>query len=128
MAICYDIRFPELYRLMALQGARIICNPACFLNETGSAHWETLLRAIAIHNNCYVLAPDQCGTRENGKLNWGHSMIIDPWGTVIAEAGQERETLLLAEIDLSYTEELKDRLGSLTNRREDVYTLSLSKG
>lgn len=125
MAICYDIRFPELFRLLALQGARIICNPACFLSTTGPAHWEPLLRAAAIHNNCYILAPDQCGTREDGTLNWGHSMIIDPWGTVIAEAGQEKETLLLAEIDLGYADELKGRLGSLTNRREDIYSLSV---
>lgn len=124
MSICYDIRFPELNRLMALQGAKIICVPACFQNATGPAHWEVLLRASAIQNNCYILAAGQCGKSEEGKIFWGHSMIIDPWGTVIAEAGQERQTLLVADIDLDYAEELKNRLGSLTNRREDVYTLS----
>ena len=122
LAICYDMRFPELYRLLALQGAKIICQPSCFGMPTGTAHWEVMLRAIAIHNSCYVLAADQCGTRANGVLSWGNSMIIDPWGTVIAHAGQEREELLVAEIDLEYCDELKSRLGSLTNRREDVYT------
>jgi len=125
LAICYDIRFPELHRLLALQGAQIICQPACFQNITGPAHWEVLLRAAAIQNSCYILAANQCGKREDGKFNWGHSMIIDPWGTVIAEAGQEREALLVAEIDLAYAEELKGRLGSLTNRREDVYALTM---
>ena len=124
MATCYDIRFPEMIRLLALQGAQILCIPACFLNATGSAHWEVLLRAAAIHNSCYVLAADQCGTRESGTVNWGHSMIIDPWGTVIAHADQEKEGLIFAEIDLAYTQELKDRLGSFHNRREDIYSLT----
>ena len=83
-----------------------------------------MLRTMAIHNHCYVLASGQCGTTEGGLARWGHSMIIDPWGTVIAEAGQEREALLTAEIDLDYTDELKARLGSLTNRREDIYRLT----
>lgn len=123
MSICYDIRFPELHRLLALQGVQIICQPACFQNVTGPAHWEVLLRAAAIHNSCYILAAGQCGKREDGKTNWGHSMIIDPWGTVIAEAGQEKEALLVADIDLSYADELSARLGSLHNRREDIYAL-----
>lgn len=123
MAICYDMRFPELFRLMALQGAKIVCLPASFGMTTGCAHWEVMLRTMAIHNHCYVLASGQCGTTKGGLVRWGHSMIVDPWGTVIAEAGQEREALLTAEIDLDYTDELKDRLGSLTNRREDVYRL-----
>ncbi len=125
LAICYDIRFPELFRLMALQGAQIICLPACFLAATGPDHWEVLLRATAIQNHCYILASDQGGVRENGTRNWGHSMIIDPWGTVIARTGPEQEALLLAQIDLDYATELNERLGSIHNRREDVYQLSL---
>lgn len=124
MATCYDIRFPEMLRLLAMKGAQILCIPACFLNITGSAHWEVLLRAAAIHNSCYILASDQCGTREDRTVNWGHAMIIDPWGTVIAQAGQEKEGLIFAEIDLAYSDELKARLGSFHNRRTDIYSLT----
>ena len=123
MSICYDLRFPEMYRLMSERGARIICHPACFNATTGAAHLEILLRSIAVLNHCYVLASNHCGAKPNGSLLWGHSMIIDPWGTVLAEAGQEREALLVADIDLDYCEELKGRLGCMTNRRPDVYTL-----
>lgn len=123
MSICYDLRFPEMYRLMSEKGAQIVCHPSCFNTTTGVAHWEVLLRSIAILNHCYVLASNHCGAKPDGKSIWGHSMIIDPWGTVIAEAGQEREALLVAEIDLDYCEELKGRLGCMTNRRLDVYSL-----
>ena len=125
MSICYDLRFPEMYRLMSEKGAKIICHPSCFNSTTGAAHWEVLLRSIAILNHCYVLASNHCGKKptKNKPSVWGHSMIIDPWGTVIAEAGQEREALLLAEIDLDYCDELRGRLGCMTNRREDVYKL-----
>ena len=82
------------------------------------------MRSIAILNHCYVLASNHCGVRPNNKKGvWGHSMIIDPWGTPIAEAGQEREALLVAEIDLDYCDELTQRLGCMTNRRLDVYNL-----
>ncbi len=123
MSICYDLRFPEMYRLMSERGARIVCHPSSFSATTGAAHWEILLRSIAVLNHCYVLASNHCGTKPNGGALWGHSMIIDPWGTVIAEAGREREALLVADIDLDYCEELKGRLGCMTNRRPDIYTL-----
>lgn len=123
MSICYDIRFPELYRLMSDKGAKIICHPACFGMSTGSAHWEVLLRSAAILNHCYILASDHCGRRPNGARLWGHSMIIDPFGTVIAEAGQEKEALLVADIDLDYCDETKECLGCMNNRRTDIYKL-----
>jgi predicted amidohydrolase len=125
MSICYDLRFPEMFRLMSEAGAKIVCLPACFNSTTGAAHWEVLLRSIAVLNHCYVLASNHCGKKYNGNGVWGHSMIIDPWGTPVALAGQEREALLLAEIDLDYCEELRGRLGCMTNRRPDIYRLEM---
>lgn len=123
ISICYDMRFPEMYRIMSEKGAKIICHPACFSAVTGPAHWEVLLRSIAILNHCYILASDHCGSKPDGRRVWGHSMIIDPWGTVIAEAGQEREALLVSDIDLDYCDELRGRLGCMNNRRLDIYSL-----
>ena len=108
---------------MSNKGAKIICHPACFGMITGSAHWEVLLRSAAILNHCYILASDHCGRIPNGARLWGHSMIIDPFGTVIAEAGQEKETLLVADIDLDYCDETKECLGCTNNRRTDIYKL-----
>lgn len=124
MSICYDLRFPEMYRLMSEKGARIICHPSSFSATTGAAHWEILLRSIAVLNHCYVLASNHCGARADGTAKkWGHSMIIDPWGTVIAEAGFDREALLISEIDLDYCDDLQGRLGCMNNRRGDIYSL-----
>ena len=123
LAICYDLRFPEMFRLMSEAGAKIVCLPACFNSVTGAAHWEVLLRSIAVLNHCYVLASNHCGKKYNGNSVWGHSMIIDPWGTPLTMAAQEREALLVAEIDLDYCDELRGRLGCMTNRRSDVYRL-----
>lgn len=125
MSICYDIRFPEQFRLMSEIGAKIICHPACFGMNTGAAHWEVLLRSTAIVNHCYILAANHCGIKQaGGNPLWGHSMIIDPWGTVLAQAGVEQETVIIADIDLDYCDELRNRLGSMNNRRTDIYTLS----
>lgn len=123
MSICYDIRFPEQFRLMSEKGAKIICHPACFGATTGSAHWEILLRSTAIVNHCYILAANHCGKKANGKPAWGHSVIVDPWGTVIAQAGFDQEALLVADIDLDLCDDLRNRLGSMANRRTDIYTL-----
>lgn len=100
LTVCYDLRFPELYRHLALDGAHMICVPAAFTAETGKDHWETLLRARAIENQCYVLAPGQVGHHDDGGLrhSYGHSMIIDPWGTVLAEI-PDGNGFALAEID-----------------------------
>lgn len=121
LSICYDIRFPELYRLMALEGAEVFFAPASFLLMTGKDHWEPLLRARAIENSCYMLAPGQCGVKYDGPT-YGRSMIIDPWGNIIAMA-PDKPCVITAEIDLEYRLKVKKQLITLENRREDVYSL-----
>ncbi len=123
MSICYDMRFPEQFRIMSQKGAQLICHPSCFSMVTGSAHWEILLRSIAVYSHCYVLASNHCSKKPGGGPLWGHSMIIDPWGNVVAQADWEREALLIAEIDLDVCDDLRNRLGCMTNRRTDIYRL-----
>ncbi len=106
LSVCYDLRFPELYRQLVLKGAEIFTVPAAFTAITGDAHWEVLLRARAIENLCYVLAPNQSGHHDNGRITHGHSMIIDPWGKKIATLPQE-VGILTAEIELSYLRTLR---------------------
>lgn len=122
LAICYDLRFGELFRLLALEGAQVIFVPANFTDPTGQAHWEPLLRARAIENGCYIVAADQCGDKPRFKAH-GHSLVIDPWGQVLAEAGDGPE-IIFADIDLGYVEEVRSKLPSLMNRRTDVYHLT----
>lgn len=122
MAICYDIRFPELFRLMTLQGANVMLVPAEFTDNTGKAHWEPLLRARAIENACYVIAADQTGSKPGFQAH-GNSMIIDPWGRVLARA-EDRECMILAEIDTDYVGQVRREIPALHNRREDIYHLS----
>lgn len=119
MSICYDIRFGEMYRIMALEGAQIIFTPANFTLPTGKDHWEPILRTRAIENTCYVIAPGQIGTKPHF-TSYGNSMIIDPWGQVIARVSN-RPGIALAEIDLDYLNEIRASLPSLKNRRDDVY-------
>ena len=123
MSICYDMRFPEQFRIMSEKGAQLICHPSCFSMVTGSAHWEILLRSIAVTSHCYVLAVNHCGKKTSGSALWGHSMIIDPWGNILAQAGWEKEALLVAEIDLDLCDEMRSRLGCMPNRRTDLYRL-----
>ncbi len=118
-AVCYDIRFPELFRKMALDGAQVIIVPASFTLSTGKDHWEPLLRARAIENSCYILATDQIGEK-NSYSAFGNSMVIDPWGTVLSRAGN-REEIVYARIDLEYEKKVREMVPSLKNRREDVY-------
>ncbi len=99
LSICYDLRFPELYRTYAQQGAHILCVPSAFTKVTGQAHWETLLRARAIENLCYVLAPNQTGKDGKGIAGYGNSMIIDPWGRILARASDDREEVIFAQLD-----------------------------
>jgi len=120
LTICYDIRFPELYRALTLAGAKVIFQPAAFTLYTGKDHWETLIRARAIENQIYMVSPAQIGTHGKGKQCYGSSMIVDPWGTVLARA-PERETVIVAEIDLDAQEETRAGLPSLQHRRADVY-------
>lgn len=106
LSVCYDLRFPELYRHMVLQGAELFSIPSAFTATTGLAHWEVLLRARSIENLCYTLAPNQGGTHENGRQTHGHSMIVDPWGKVLGQASKG-EALVVADIDLGRLHELR---------------------
>ncbi|MCD8231070.1 MAG: carbon-nitrogen hydrolase family protein [Clostridiales bacterium] len=120
MAICYDLRFPELFRKMALAGAQVIFLPANFTRPTGRDHWEVLLRARAIENGCYLVAADQCGVKPDF-ASFGTSMIIDPWGNVIARASGDKPEIIYAAIDPARVGEVRGQLPVLENRRADVY-------
>lgn len=125
LSICYDMRFGEMYRIMALEGAQILLCPADFTLNTGKDHWETLLRARAIENSCYVIAPAQIGIKPKFQA-YGNSLVIDPWGQVIARASN-RPGVFTAEIDLDYVETVRKQLFTLENRRTDLYTLERAK-
>lgn len=122
LAICYDLRFPELFRAMALKGANLLFLPANFTEKTGEAHWEILLRARAIENGCYVIAPGQTGKKKEFTA-YGHSMILDPWGRVLAKA-DTKETLLSATLNLDLPKGIQEQTGTLKNRRTDHYLLT----
>jgi nitrilase len=107
LSVCYDVRFPELYR--GLGQCDILFVPSAFTVPTGQAHWETLLRARAIENQAYVVAPAQGGTHAGGRRTYGHSMVIDPWGEIVAERADEGEGVVLAEVDAERTKELRRR-------------------
>ena len=115
MSICYDIRFPELYRQLTLKQADVLTIPAAFTRPTGEAHWEVLLRARAIENSCYVVAPAQTGLHGKSRKTYGHSMIIDPWGRILADAGTE-PGIALARIDRDHLKEVRRKLPSLQHR------------
>ena len=119
MSICYDIRFPELYRIMTLEGAQVIFTPASFTMATGKEHWECILRTRAIENACYIVAADQIGQKHEF-LAYGHSMVIDPWGTIIAKARDEAG-MFYADIDLDYEDKIRQKVPVLKNRRSDIY-------
>ena len=121
--ICYDLRFGELFRLMALRGAQILVLPANFTEATGRAHWEVLVRARAIENECYVIAPNQVGKKPRFTA-YGHSLIVDPRGKVLAEADGTETGIIYAPIDLDLVSKVRKETFALQNRREDVYTLS----
>lgn len=116
VAICYDIRFPEFIRLLSRQGLEILMVPAAFTARTGAAHWEVLLRARAIENQCYVIAANQEGTHANGRQTYGHSMIIDPWGTILAHY-ERGPGVCLASLDLGVLEKVRQSFPTLTHRR-----------
>jgi nitrilase len=116
LSVCYDLRFPELYRALVDQGAELLLVPSAFTVPTGSAHWEVLLRARAIESQAFVIAPGQCGEHNRSRRSYGHSMIVDPWGVVLAQA-PEGEGLALAEIDLARVSEVRRRLPALSHRR-----------
>jgi len=120
LTVCYDLRFPELYRILAVRGARIVTVPAAFTKVTGAAHWEVLLRARAIENQAFVVAADQIGFWDEGKESYGGSMIVDPWGEVLARAPDE-ECFVAADLDLGRQEEIRERIPSLANRAPGAY-------
>ncbi len=116
LSICYDLRFPELYREQVSRGARLLCVPAAFAPETGKDHWEILLRSRAIENQVYVVAPAQCGRHSADRASHGRSMIVDPWGLVIAQAG-DRPEVIVTDCDFAYQDSVRDAIPSLRNRR-----------
>jgi predicted amidohydrolase len=120
LSVCYDLRFPELFRILALRGARLVTVPAAFTAATGRDHWEVLLRARAIENQVFVLAPNQVGAAPPHFASYGRSAIVDPWGVVLATAPDE-ECFVAAELDLAAQERVRESLPSLANRRPGAY-------
>jgi predicted amidohydrolase len=120
LTVCYDVRFPELFRILALEGAEVVTVPAAFTVPTGRDHWEVLLRARAIENQNYVVAPGQFGETRPGKPSYGRSLIVDPWGLVLAQAPDE-ETVIAAELDRARLLRIREQLPSLKNRQADAY-------
>ena len=120
LTVCYDLRFPELYRILALHGARVITVPSAFTAATGRDHWEVLLRARAIENQAFLLAPNQVGKAPPHYESYGRSAIVDPWGVVLATAPDE-ECFVAAELDLEQQERVRESLPSLANRRPSAY-------
>jgi nitrilase len=116
LSICYDLRFPELYRALMNPPCDLLVVPAAFTYTTGQAHWELLLRARAVENQCYVLAAAQGGTHENGRRTWGHSMVIDPWGEVLA-CQAEGEGVVMADVDATRIAQVRAQLPALSHRR-----------
>jgi predicted amidohydrolase len=116
LSVCYDLRFPELYRKLVYDGAEILLVPSAFTAITGEAHWEPLLRARAIENFSYVIAPNQVGIHANGRASYGHSMIIDPWGQIL-DMISEGEGVIYADIDLAYLTDIRSSFPSLKHRK-----------
>ncbi|MEZ5827138.1 MAG: carbon-nitrogen hydrolase family protein [Hyphomicrobiales bacterium] len=117
MTICYDLRFPGLYRALATSGANLIAIPAAFTKQTGQAHWHVLVRARAIETGAFVFAATQGGLHDNGRQTFGHSMIVSPWGEILAEAGEE-PCVVFADIDMGASEEARARIPSLKHGRD----------
>jgi predicted amidohydrolase len=121
LTVCYDLRFPELYRILAVEGAELVTVPAAFTLYTGKDHWEVLLRARAVENQCYVAAANQWGVHAEGKASYGRTMIVDPWGVVLAQAPDE-DAVVSAELDRAHMERVRRALPSLANRQPAAYT------
>ncbi|TIU63014.1 MAG: carbon-nitrogen hydrolase family protein, partial [Mesorhizobium sp.] len=119
-AVCYDLRFPQLFRAEAMAGAEVLTVPAAFTRQTGEAHWHVLLRARAIENGAYVIAAAQGGLHEDGRETYGHSLIVDPWGRVIAEAAHNEPGVILAEIDPAQSLAARRKIPNLRNARDFI--------
>ena len=124
LTICYDVRFPALHRALAEAGAQVLAVPAAFTAPTGAAHWEVLLRARAIETGCFVIAAAQGGVHENGRTTYGHSMVVDPWGKIIARIDGDETGVLIADIDLDAVTEARGRVPALANARS--FSLSVN--
>ncbi len=120
LSICYDLRFPELYRILAMRGATVVSVPAAFTLPTTRDHWETLVRARAIENQCFVIAPNQIGHHPGGLRSGGRSLIVDPWGLVLAGA-TDTETAIVADLELERVDEVRERVPALAHRRPKAY-------
>ncbi len=118
LAVCYDLRFPQLFRAQALAGASVLTVPAAFTRQTGEAHWHVLIRARAIENGAFVIAAAQGGTHEDGRETYGHSLIVDPWGKVLAEADGAEPGVVIAEIDLAASAAARGKVPNLKNARD----------
>ncbi|WP_414832724.1 carbon-nitrogen hydrolase family protein [Afifella sp. YEN Y35] len=117
VSICYDVRFPQLYRALAKAGADVLTAPAAFTRKTGEAHWHVLQRARAIENGAFMMSAAQAGTHRDGRETFGHSIIVSPWGEVLSEAGGDGEEVILADIDTAQSAEARGRIPSLANER-----------
>lgn len=117
LTICYDLRFPALYRALALAGAQVMTVPAAFTRPTGAAHWEVLMRARAIETGSFVIAPAQGGTHADGRATWGHSLVVAPWGEVIALADHDEPCALMADLDLAEVAKARAAIPALANAR-----------
>src|SRR5262249_267400 len=116
LAICYDLRFPELFRELSSRGMELLCVPAAFTRRTGQDHWELLLRARAVENQCYVVAANQVGEHVPGVGSYGHSLIVDPWGRILAEASGEVAGVILANLSSEFLCDIRIKLPSLDHR------------
>jgi predicted amidohydrolase len=120
LTVCYDLRFPELYRILAVEGAELVTVPAAFTLYTGKDHWELLVRARAVENQCYVAAANQWGAHADGKAAFGRTSIVDPWGVVLAQAADE-DAVVTAELDRAHLQRIRRSLPSLANRQPAAY-------
>jgi predicted amidohydrolase len=126
LAVCYDLRFPQLFRAQALAGASVLTVPAAFTRQTGEAHWHVLLRARAIENGAWVIAAAQGGLHEDGRETFGHSMIVDPWGRIVAEADGDEPGVVIAQIDVSQSDAARAKVPNLKNARD--FTIAEADG
>ncbi|NLX00931.1 MAG: carbon-nitrogen hydrolase family protein [Syntrophomonadaceae bacterium] len=124
--ICYDFRFPELVRAAVLEGAQLLVVPAAFTVTTGEAHWELLMRSRAVDNQSFVIAASPARNPESSYQAWGHSMVVDPWGQIIAEAGED-EGIIYVELDLKQVDQIRQQLPLLQHRRHDLYKLNYGR-
>jgi nitrilase len=122
LAVCYDVRFPELFRILSAKGAEILTLPSAFTAPTGRAHWELLVRARAVENLCYVVAPAQSGLHPNGRETWGESMVVDPWGRVLDRVAEAGPGLAVGAIDRTLQQDLRTRFPALSHRKFSTIT------